>query len=98
MDQSVRGVGRGAKGAAAPPEPKKKRIVRRKRKRERKKKEKRGIKTKRKLNQSFQEHVFMGHYSNLKAPSGLRPLTVISGGSRIFETGGRGNGKVTLGF
>ena len=49
----------GAKGAAAPPT-KKKRREKRERKRERKKKEKIGIKRERKLNQSFQEHVFMG--------------------------------------
>ena len=57
-----RGVGRGgAEGAAVPPPPKKKkRRGRGESKRERKKKEKRGFKGGRKLNKSFQEHVFMG--------------------------------------
>ena len=61
-DEDCRGVGRGgAKGAAAPPlTKKKKRRERGERKRERKKKEKRGFKRGRKLNQSFQDHVFMG--------------------------------------
>ena len=40
--------------------PHQKRRERRERKREGKKKEKRGIKRERKLNQSFQEQVFMG--------------------------------------
>ena len=45
---------------APPPPQKRKRRERGERKRERKKKEKRGFKRGRKLNQSFQEHVFMG--------------------------------------
>ena len=62
----------GAKGAAAPPppQPTKKRREGGERKRGRKKKEKRGFKRRRKLNQSFHEHVFMGLYSDPQTPDG----------------------------
>ena len=51
----------GDEGAAAPPPTKKReRRERGKRKRERRKKEKRGNKRETKLNQSLQEHIFMG--------------------------------------
>ena len=56
-----RGVGReGAKGAAPPPPLPPKKREERGEKRDRKKKENRGVIRERKLNQSFQEHVFMG--------------------------------------
>ena len=55
-----RGVGRRGLKGLLPPPPHQKKRERGERKRERKKKEKRGFKTKRKLNQSFQEHVVIG--------------------------------------
>ena len=59
--QIIRGVGRGGLwGLQPPPNQKKKGREKGERKRERKKKEKRGNKRERKLNQSFQDHDFMG--------------------------------------
>ena len=57
MDE-CRGVDRGAKGAAAPPLLQKKREEGEEERKE--EKAKRGFKKGKKLNQSFQEHVFMG--------------------------------------
>ena len=50
----------GAEGAAAPPPKTKKEKRKRGEEERKKKKDKRGIKRERKLNQSFQRHVFLG--------------------------------------
>ena len=62
IDERVQQQGRrqGGLRGLQPPLTKKKREEKEGRRRERKKKEKREIKRERKLNQSFQEHVFMG--------------------------------------